>query len=275
MMLEPLLLFETILIEDRSVLELVDSDFTYRSELLESWYRDGTRPQKVPRVAIQPDRENIRAVPVFRRVAVTDRRQGGVITNAAVMTMTSNPVRTQPITRGAWIAGVVFNNPPDPPPPSVTPLPEQTSEEADSDLTLRERLEAHRTQAECAGCHAKIDPLGFALENYGPTGVWRDVYENGRKVDSSGVLFGRREFGNIVELKDAILAEPDRFARAFAGHLLAFALGRQAEVSDEPALDRIVRETANADYSIQETIRQVVLSKPFRTKYNPVEPEKR
>ena len=102
------------------------------------------------------------------------------------------------------------------PPPSVTPLPEQTSEEADSDLTLRERLEAHRTQAECAGCHAKIDPLGFALENYGPTGVWRDVYENGRKVDSSGVLFGRREFGNIVEFKDAILAEPDRFARAFA-----------------------------------------------------------
>ena len=78
-----------------------------------------------------------------------------------------------------------------------------------------------------------------------------------------------------MELKDAILAEPDRFARAFAGHLLAFALGRQAEVSDEPALDRIVRETANADYSIQETIRQVVLSEPFRTKYNPVEPEKR
>ena len=272
MMLEPLLLFETILIEDRSVLELVDSDFTYRSELLESWYRDSTRPQhekfKVPGGS---DRGAI----LFRRVAVTDRRQGGVITNAAVMTMTSNPVRTQPITRGAWIAGVVFNNPPDPPPPSVTPLPEQTSEEADSDLTLRERLEAHRTQAECAGCHAKIDPLGFALENYGPTGVWRDVYENGRKVDSSGVLFGRREFGNIVELKDAILAEPDRFARAFAGHLLAFALGRQAEVSDEPALDRIVRETANADYSIQETIRQVVLSKPFRTKYNPVEPEKR
>ena len=272
MMLEPLLLFETILIEDRSVLELVDSDFTYRSELLESWYRDSTRPQhekfKVPGGS---DRGAI----LFRRVAVTDRRQGGVITNAAVMTMTSNPVRTQPITRGAWIAGVVFNNPPDPPPPSVTPLPEQTSEEADSDLTLRERLEAHRTQAECAGCHAKIDPLGFALENYGPTGVWRDVYENGRKVDSSGVLFGRREFGNIVELKDAILAEPDRFARAFAGHLLAFALGRQAEVSDEPALDRIVRETANADYSIQETIRQVVLSEPFRTKYNPVEPEKR
>jgi hypothetical protein len=264
MMLEPLLLFETILIEDRSILELVDSHFSYRSELLESWYRDGSRPPKVPPVAIP-----------FRRVSVADRRQGGVITNVAVMTMTSGPAQTRPITRGAWIAGVIFNDPPDPPPADVPLLPNQEDAESEAGLTLRERFKAHRTQAECASCHAKIDPLGFALENYGPTGVWRDTYDNGRTVDAGGVLFGRHTFSNIVEFKDAILAEKDRFARAFAGHLLEFALGRALGASDEPALDRIVREAASADYRIQEMIKQIVLSDPFLRKYNPVKPGKR
>ena len=258
MMLEPLLLFETVLIENRSILELVDADFSYRSELLESWYLDGTRPEKVPPVAIP-----------FRRVPVTDRRQGGVITNAAVMTMTSSPVRTQPITRGAWIASVIFNDPPDPPPPSVSPLPAPEDADKDQDLTLRERLVAHRTQPDCAACHAKIDPLGFALENYGPTGVWRDTYENGRAVDATGVLFGSHKFANVVEFKDAILAEKDRFARAFAGHLLEFALGRELEASDEPAIERIVKKSAMSNYKIQEMIKQVVLSDPFLHKYNP------
>ena len=261
MMLEPLLLFEAIMIENRSILELVDSDFSYRSELLESWYRDGTRPQKVPPVQIP-----------FRRVPVVDRRQGGVITNVAVMTMTSGPMETKPITRGAWVAGVVFNDPPDPPPANVPPLPDEVESDGGADRTLRERLAAHRTQPECSSCHVKIDPLGFALENYGPTGVWRDTYDNGRAVDAGGVLFGRHKFDDIIEFKDAILAEKDRFARAFAGHLLEFALGRELGASDEPALDRILRETANANYRIHEMIKQVVLSDPFLRKYNPVRP---
>lgn len=259
MMLEPLLLFETILIENRSILELVDADFSYRSELLESWYEDGTRPQRVPPVAIP-----------FRRVPVADRREGGVITNAAVMTMTSGPERTRPITRGAWVADVVFNDPPDPPPANVPPLLPQEGADATAVLTLRQRFEEHRTQADCAVCHVKIDPLGFALENYGPNGVWRDAYDDGQAVDASGVLFGRHEFSDIVEFKDAILAERDRFARAFAGHLLEFALARELEASDEPALDRIVRETSPSGYRIQDMIKQVVLSEPFLSKYNPV-----
>ena len=258
MMLEPLLLFEAILIEDRSILELVDSDFSYRSELLDSWYRDGTRPQRVPPVQIP-----------FRRVRVEDRRQGGVITNVAVMTMTSGPMETRPITRGAWIASVVFKDPPDPPPANVPPLPHEEESDTVAALTLRERFEAHRTQPDCASCHVKIDPLGFALENYGPTGVWRDTYDNGRSVDAGGVLFGRHKFDDIVEFKDAILAEKSLFARAFSGHVLEFALGRELDASDEPALDRIVRETAKADYRIQEMIQQIVLSDPFLRKYNP------
>ena len=263
MMLEPLLLFETILVENRSILELVDSDFSYRSELLESWYRDGTRPTRVPPTAVP-----------FRRVSIPDRRQGGVITTAAVMTMTSNPLRTQPITRGAWLAGVIFNDPPDPTPAGVPPLPEEEGIGPTADLTLRERFEQHRTNPECAACHAKLDPLGFALENYGPTGVWRDAYDNGRAVDSAGVLFGRHEFDTIVEFKDAILAEKDRFARAFAGHLLAFALGRAVDASDGPALDRIVRESAAHGYRMQHMILQIVLSEPFRRKYSPAKLER-
>ncbi|MBC8352741.1 MAG: DUF1592 domain-containing protein [Planctomycetes bacterium] len=252
MMLEPLLLFETVLIEDDSILQFIDSDFSYRSDLLRAWYRDGSQGNAGSPVSVG-----------FRRVPVTDRRQGGVITNAAVMTMTSNATRTQPITRGAWVASVILNNPPEPPPADVPPLADKPAAE-ETDLTLRERFAAHRERADCAGCHKQIDPLGFALENYGPAGIWRDAYENGRRVDASGKLFGKYEFKNIVEFKDALLAEKDRFARAFAAHVLAFALGREVGVEDSLALDHIVDETAKDDYRFQTMIKQVVLSESFR-----------
>lgn len=252
MMLEPLLLFETVLIEDRPILDLIDSDFSYRSDMLEGWYEDGG---KSPRQrAVGPM--------VLKRVELTDRRQGGVITNAAVMTMTSNATRTQPITRGAWIATVIFNNPPEPPPADVPPLPED-DEPAAQDLTLRQRLEVHRQRADCASCHAKIDPLGFALENYGPTGRWRDNYENGLPVDAGGSLFREHRFDDVVQFKDAILAEKDRFTRGFATHLLSFALAREIDAKDAPALDRIVRETADEGYRFRPLLEQIILSEPF------------
>jgi hypothetical protein len=251
MMLEPLLLFEAIMVENRSILELIDSDFSYRSELLENWYRNGTQGQKLPPTAIP-----------FQRVTLADRRQGGVITTAAVMTMTSGATRTQPITRGAWIASVIFNDPPEPPPADVPPLPESEPEQT-GPLTLRERLAAHRDRAGCVGCHAKIDPLGFVLENYGPTGVWRDVDENGVRVDPHGVLFGRHEFADVVEFKEAVLVERDRFTLAFAEHLLSYALSREIAPADWPALDEIAQRTAHADYRIRVLVREIVLSEPF------------
>jgi len=257
MMLEPLLLFETVLIENRSILDLIDPDFSYRSDLLKSWYRDGTQGKKISPTAIP-----------FERVALTDRREGGVITNAAVMTMTSNATRSQPITRGAWVGAVIFNDPPEPPPGDVPPLPEDPTEEEEN-LTLRERLDAHRERADCRGCHEQIDPLGFALENYGPTGLWREVYENGREVDSSGTLFRKHEFSNPVEFKDAILAEKERFARALAGHLLSFALGREMTANDVTALDAITANTVADDYRFQTLIKEIVSSEPFLYKSNP------
>ena len=220
MMMEPLLLFETVLIENQPITQLIDSDFTYRSGLLENAYKD-------LRTVSENDRKSRGGgvtVLNFNRVPVTDRRNGGVITNAAVMTMTSGPKRTQPITRGAWIATVIFNKPPEPPPADVPPLGE-TPAEGEEQLTVRERLALHRERSDCRGCHEQIDPLGFALENYDPTGVWREKYENGRDVITSGQLFRKHEFGNVVEFKDAVLAEKDRFTRALAGHLLSFGPG--------------------------------------------------
>ncbi len=261
MMLEPLLLFEAILVENRSILELIDSNYSYRSDFLKSWYQDGVQPKRMPPTQIP-----------FERVRLEDRRYGGVITNAATMTMTSNATRSKPITRGAWIASVIFNDPPEPPPADVPPLPEGDDHVDIDALTLRERLDLHRSNAECAGCHSRIDPLGFALENYGPTGLWRDQYRNGRIVDSQGTLFKKRPFENIVEFKDAILAEKDRFTRAFAEHMLSFALGREIAIEDYPSLDRITRKTINDHHRMQTLITEIVLSDSFRQSSNPEKP---
>ena len=262
MMVEPLLIFETVLIENRPITQLIDSDFTYRSSLLEEAYGElalSELPEKV---------RNEVVVLNFKRIPVTDRRSGGVITNAGIMTMTSGPERTQPITRGAWLATVIFNDPPDPPPADVPPLGEKPAA-GEENLTLRERLAAHRERADCRGCHEKIDPLGFALENYGPIGNWRDQYHNGRRIDVSGTLFRRHRFDAIDEFKDALLAEKDRFTRGLAGHLLSFALARELGADDQPVLDRIAAVTAADGYRIQTLLREVVLSEPFRTKTNP------
>ena len=254
MMMEPLLLFETVLIENRSILEFIDSDYTYRTPRLRKWHGEPTKERLGGPVTLH-----------FRRQPVSDKRQGGMITNAAVMTMTSGPSETKPITRGAWIAGVIFNDPPDPPPADVPPLRREEGQKA-KELTLRERFAAHRERADCAGCHEQLDPLGFVLENFDPVGRWRDQYENGRKVDSSGTLFRKYEFKDIVEFKEAVLAEKDRFTRAFAEHLLIFALGRELTPADSPALDAIVARGVAADYNIKALIHGVTQSGPFVSK---------
>lgn len=257
MIMEPLLLFEAILIENRPVLELIQPEFTYRSEALARFYRRETVGM------VNPSRDE------FVRVPVTSKREGGVITNAAVMTMTSEPLRTKPITRGAWVVDVIFNNPPKPPPADVPPLTEVEQPGAKQNLTIREKLKVHQERPNCAGCHAKIDPYGFALENYDPVGRWRDTYERELPIDTSGKLFNQHPFSNLEEFKDGLLREKDRFTRAFAGHLLAYGIGRELKAADQPALDQIVRSAAVEEYRIRSLIRHVVLSQPFRQKFNP------
>ncbi len=267
MMLEPLLLFETVLIENQPITQFIDSDFTYRSTLLEDAYKT-LKTDVEPPAGEKKRRGGGPTVIDFERKPVTDRRNGGLITNAAVMTMTSGPERTQPITRGAWIATVIFNNPPEPPPADVPALGEKPPE-GEEHLTLRERLSMHRERADCKGCHEQIDPLGFALENYDPIGNWREKYENDRDVDMQGTLFRKHEFNSVIEFKDAILAEKDRFARGLAGHLLSFSLARELGPADQLALDEITEAAAGDDYRLQTLLKQVVLSEPFQTKTNP------
>jgi hypothetical protein len=130
-------------------------------------------------------------------------------------------------------------------------------------LTLKQRFAAHRTDANCASCHQKIDPLGFALEQYDAVGRWRATYENGQTIDTSGQLFGTYEFQDIIGFKDVLLAEKDRFTRSLAAHLLSFALGRELTVYDAPSLDWIAQRTAEDEYRIHALIKNVVLSDSF------------
>jgi hypothetical protein len=256
MMSEPLLLFETVYIEDRSIIELLDPKFTWQSDMLRANYQghsDGGHEVQVQ---------------IFKRVPLDDPRRGGVITNAAVMTMTSTPSRTQPITRGAWVNAVIFNDPPEPPPADVPPLPEVDKEKL-AKLTIRERLAAHRKRADCAGCHNKIDPFGFALENFGPTGVWRDTYDNGRKVDPSGVLFNQHKFDSLVEFKRLIIQEKHRFIRGFVSHLLSYALGRELGPADSPALDDMTATAMAGQDQMRAVLKSVAMSAPFLHKNTP------
>ena len=186
-----------------------------------------------------------------------------MITSAAVLTTTSGTTRTKPITRGAWLASVILNNPPPPPPGNVPPLADKPSAE-EANLTLRERFVAHRQNPACLGCHQRIDPLGFSLENFNAAGIWRDKYDNGRSVDASGTRFGQYEFQNVVDFKDALLIQKDRFTRAFASHLLSFSTGRETEIADSFVLDEIVSQSAAEEYRIHSLIRAVVLSESFR-----------
>ena len=250
MMAEPLLLFETVYIEDRSIIELIDPKYTWENGMLRANYAGHSKAGHD--VVTQ----------LFKRVPLDDPRRGGVITNAAVMTMTATPTRTQPITRGAWMNAVIFNDPPEPPPADVPPLPEASKEELDK-LTIRERLAAHRKREDCAGCHNQIDPLGFALENYGPTGVWRDKYENGRQVDVSGVLFKEHGFKDYVEFKQVLLKEKKRFIRGFIGHLLSYALGRELGPADSPAIDKMTEKAASEDDRMRSVLKGIAMSRPF------------
>ena len=251
MMMEPLLLFETILVEDRPITDLIDSDYTYRSKRLSKWYDSKVEGRLGGPVTM-----------AFERVSINDRKEGGVITSAAVMTMTSGPEETKPITRGAWISGVIFNDPPEPPPADVPTLENDDSELA-KQMTLRERFASHRENPDCAGCHKKLDPLGFALENFDAVGRWRDQYHNGREVDSSGILFRKHKFNDVVEFKDAIMSEKDRFTKALVSHLLSFSLGRKLSAFDSPTVDLVAKKVKESDYSLRVMIHEIVQSDPF------------
>ena len=264
MMIEPLLLFETIVLENRSILELVDSDYSYRNDTLQRWYDDANafaERKEMGRYKLAEDE--------YSRRKLDTRRQGGVITTAAVMTMTSTPLRTSPIVRGSWVAGVILNRPPLPPPDDIPDIEADDEAIAAMGLTLRQRLEQHQVNDTCRSCHATIDPLGFALENYDSVGHWRDTYVSGLRVDAGGELFGRIQFRDVAEFKDALLADPTIFYRAFSEHLFSYALGRELEPTDKPDIDHMVSELEANNGRFSSLIHSITMSKAFRHKAGP------
>jgi hypothetical protein len=204
-------------------------------------------------------RKNIRSRD-FTRVVMTDPRYGGIITNAAALTMTSGPKRTKPISRGSWLIEVIFNDPPPPPPNDVPPLDENAGPK---NQTIREKFAQHRENETCASCHTRIDPLGFALENFDSVGRWRDKYENKRDIDASGKMLKKYSFTDVVDFKKALVEEDTRFAKAFTAHLLRFALARELSPGDSLVVEEIAESAKQDDYRLKSIIREVIRSKPF------------
>jgi mono/diheme cytochrome c family protein len=237
------LLFETIIKEDRAVTDLLDADFTFLNERLAQHYGiDGVKGSEFRRVALPPDSP-----------------RGGVLTLGSVLTVTSTPTRTAPVLRGKWILEQILGTPPPPPPPDVPPLGEQNA--VDQSASLRVRLEEHRSRAECAGCHAKMDPLGFALENFDAVGRWRD--QDGKfPIDASGALAGGKTFNGARELK-TLLKGDKRFIRGFAEKMTIYALGRGLDSFDRCAVDEIVTKMSAQNNRFSALINAIVTSDPF------------
>lgn len=236
--------FGALMREDRSVLELIDSDFTYLNERLAKHYGiDGVKGPKFQRVSL-----------------AKGSGRGGILTHASILTITSNPTRTSPVLRGKWILEQILGTPPPPPPPDVEELEE--NEEAITSGSLRERLEKHREKTECATCHSKMDPLGFALENFDGIGAWRDV-DGTFPIDPSGELPTGEEINGPDGLKN-VLKSRETFIRTLSENLLTFSLGRGLEYFDKCAVDEICRELKANDFRFSALLNGVVNSKPFR-----------
>ncbi|HLH27735.1 MAG TPA: DUF1592 domain-containing protein, partial [Acidimicrobiales bacterium] len=229
--------------EDRSILDLIDGDFTYVNERLARHY-------------------GIRGVvgPEFRRVRLNGPERGGLLTQASILTVTSNPNRTSPVKRGRWVLEQILGAPPPPPPPDVTALKEDKA--AVGALTVRQRLEQHRAQASCAVCHNRMDPIGFGLENYDGVGAWRET-DAGAPVDASGTLPSGESFRGPAELKAIVKARPREFARSLTEKLLVYALGRGLEESDRCVVDRIVKDLESREYRFAVLVQGIVTSDPF------------
>ena len=233
------------LTEDRSVHDLLDADYTFVNERLARHYG-------IP--GIYGNR--------FRRVTFpnTDQR-GGLLAAGALLATTSYPDRTSPVLRGKWLVDNIFGLPVPAPPAGVNTDLEETPGEIPA--TIRERLARHRQSPTCASCHAVIDPLGFALENFDVIGGWRDVDEQGRPIDNAGTTTGGVPINGLVGLRALLLDDPEQFPRTLTEKLLAYALGRRLEHYDRPAVRQIVRDAAASEYRWSAIISGIVRSPQF------------
>jgi hypothetical protein len=251
---EPLAFFAEVLHQNLPITSFLDSDFLVINERLAKHYGiEGVTGDEFRRVATKPE-----------------HHRGGVLGMAGLMTLLADGTRTLPIRRGAWVLRELFNDPPNAPPPNAGEIQPNTSGKK---LTVRERLEMHRSDDVCASCHAKLDPFGLALENYDAIGRWRERFNgegfrgsNGPILDVSGAFPDGTQFNTLAEYKAGLLAQKDRFARAFSIKLLTYALGRPVGYTDHELLDRLVKALQQNEYRIQPLLQTIVMSETFQTK---------
>lgn len=247
--LQPVLFLRELLVRDLSLLNLIDSDHTISTRHLNKLYD-----------VKMPLNNNANTQPQWVAVPEGSRR-GGLLGMGAVLTVSSYPYRTSPVLRGAWILDSLLGTPPPPPPPDVPAL--EADKPGEPAKTVRARLTQHRANAVCASCHSRIDPLGFALENYDVLGRWREQ-EAGVPVDSSGELADGTKVNGPDALRKVLLERKDLVIRNLANRMLGYALGRGLTLADSCAVDQIVTEVRNNEYRAQSLIEAIVLSVPFR-----------
>ena len=240
------LFFDSIMREDRSVLEMLTANYTFVNERLATHYG-------IPNVQGSH----------FRRVTLTeDSPRRGLLGHGSILTLTSHQTRTSPVVRGKWVLDTILGSPPPAPPPNVPPLAEQKGGERPKGM--RERMAVHRSNPVCASCHTMIDPAGFALENFDPVGQWRDVEDSGEPIDASGALPDGTAFGGLSDFRAALTSHPERFVTALTERLMTYALGRGVEYYDMPAIRAITREAEQSDYRFSALIVGIVKSIPFQ-----------
>lgn len=241
---ETQLFVRELLDKNLSIENFLDSDFTFVNKRLAQHYG----------MDDAPDGNG------FERVSLTDRRRGGLLGQASVLTVTANGIDTSPVVRGVWLLENILGTPPAPPPPDVEPI----DPDVRGATTIRDQLEKHRSVATCNDCHRRIDPPGFALENFDPIGGWRQSYGRNKKIDSSGQLATGQKFAGVEEFKTLLLQRKDLFARALTQKLLSYSIGRSFELSDRPHIDQIVADLTRKGGGLRDLIKLVVLSEPFR-----------
>jgi hypothetical protein len=245
---ETIAFFNRIVQEDRSLLELLDADYTFANDRLAAIY--GIAGVTTSEIQLVP---------------LADRNRGGVLGMASVLTATSHPLRTSPVLRGKWVLEQLLGDRVPPPPPDAGQLPQ---DDVQSDgLSLRARLEAHRANPECASCHARMDPIGFGLENFDPIGRWR-TEQAGFTIDSKGELPSDETFASPDELKAVLLKRKDDFIRNLSRKMLGYALGRSLTPYDNCVIDDCVEALRQNDYRPSSLFTEIVLSYPFRHRYS-------
>jgi mono/diheme cytochrome c family protein len=242
---ETKLFFQSIVREDRSVMDLLNADYTFVNERLARHYG-------IPNVYGSQ----------FRRVTLTSEDRRGLLGQGSILTVTSYPNRTSPVQRGKWILTNLLGIPPTPPPPNVPALKENGDGKP---LSLRERMEQHRADAVCAGCHKVMDPIGFALENFDAVGQWR-TKDDGSPIDPSGTLYNGAKVDGPVALRQMLAGQQDVFAGVMTEKLLTYALGRGVEYYDMPAVRKIVRAAQSNDLRFSSLVLATVESVPFEMK---------